>query len=65
MLFHENPYDLETVQESIKIATKQNKELIYMDRLIAALRVDPKVDLTSLNYCILTKLQLLNLEAAQ
>ena len=62
VIFLENPYDVETVFESMQIAGEQGKELLYMDRLIATIRLDPEADLTNLNYKILHDLQLLELE---
>jgi hypothetical protein len=62
VIFLENPYDVETVFESMQIAGEYGKELLYMDRLIATIRLDPEADLTNLNYKILHDLQLLELE---
>lgn len=64
-LFLENPYDIETVYESLQIASKQGKELIYMDRLLATLRLDPGADLTNINYRLLHDLKLLKLETIE
>lgn len=61
-IFLENPYDLEAVFESLEIASKQGKELVYMDRLLATLRLDPEGDLVNINYRILHDMQLLTLE---
>lgn len=58
-VFLENPYDLETVFESLSIASDHDKELIYMDRLLATLRLDPYIELTTLNYNILQDLGML------
>jgi hypothetical protein len=60
-VFNENPYDLEIIFDSLSIATRHNKELIYMDRLIAELRLSPDGDLTNLNYRILLDLGLIKL----
>lgn len=57
----ENPYDIETVFESLEIATENEKELLYMDRLIATLRLDPEGDLTNINYRILLDLGLIKI----
>jgi hypothetical protein len=65
VIFLENPYDVETVFESMQIAGEQGKELLYMDRLIATIRLDPEADLTNLNYKILQDLQLLELETTE
>jgi hypothetical protein len=61
LLFLENPYDIETLLESLKIATAQDKEFLFMDRLIATLRIDSEADLTNLNYGLLHDLNLLSL----
>lgn len=58
----ENPYDLETVLESIAIASKNSKEILFMDKLIAHIRIDPTIDTTELCYNILRELELLKLE---
>lgn len=60
-ILYENPYDIETFFESFSIASNSEKELIYIDRLITALRLDPYGDLTSINYKILTDLGLIKL----
>ncbi len=57
----ENPYDIETVFESLEIANESEKELLYMDRLIATIRHDPEGDLTNINYRILLDLGLMKL----
>lgn len=57
----ENPYDLEIFFESLSITSRNEKELIYMDRLITAIRLDPFGDLTSINYKILHDLGLIKL----
>lgn len=64
-VFIENPYDVETLFESLKIASEQNKELLFVDRLITMIRLDPEGDLTNLNYRILHDLQLLSLETTE
>ena len=58
----ENPYDLETVLESIAIASRDSKEILFMDRLISCVRLNPTVDTTELSYNILRELELLKLE---
>jgi hypothetical protein len=58
----ENPYDLETVLESIAIASRDSKEILFMDRLISRVRLNPTVDTTELSYNILRELELLKLE---
>ena len=57
----ENPYDIETFFESFSIASKNEKELIYIDRLITALRSNPHGNLTEINYKILMDLSLIKL----
>ena len=58
-IFLENPYDIETVFESMSIASSQDKELQYMDQLIARLRLYPESDITEMNYKILENLDLI------
>lgn len=60
-ILRENPYDIETFFESFSIASKNEKELIYIDRLISALRLNPFGDLTEINYKILMDLGLIKL----
>ena len=55
----ENPYDLENIFESLNIASRGDKELLYIDRLIATLRLDPYADITTINYKILKDLELI------
>jgi hypothetical protein len=58
----ENPYDLETVFESLSIASRHDKELLYVDRLIAILRLDSQCDLTEVNFKILKDLELIKIK---
>lgn len=58
-VLYENPYDIETFFETFSIASKNEKELIYIDRLITALRLNPYGDLTAINFTILTDLGLI------
>lgn len=58
----ENPYDTETILESIIIAAKDGKDILFVDKLIANLRQDPKTDTVELSYNILRELELLKLE---
>lgn len=60
-VFYENPYELETVFESLSISSTHDKELIYVDRLITELRLNPEGDLTNINYKILAELNLIKL----
>ena len=55
-VFFENPYDIETVFESLSAASDSNMELLYMDRLIYVLRSDPECDITDVSYKILKEL---------
>lgn len=64
-VFLENPYDIETLFETLSIAYEQEKELLYMDRLIATIRLDPEGDLTDINYNILKDLKLINTKDIQ
>lgn len=61
-IFLENPYDLETLFETIEIAGREGKELLLVDRLISTLRLDPELDLTNLNYRLLRDFNLLTFE---
>ena len=61
-IFLESPYDIETIFESLSIASNQNKELLYVDRLVATLRLDPLGDLTEINYKILKDLELITIQ---
>lgn len=60
-VLYENPYDIETLFESLIIAEKNDKEFLYMDKFIATLRLDPEGDITNINYNILRDLGLLKL----
>jgi len=62
MVYYENPYDLESILEGLRIASKQGKELIFVDRLIATLRFDPYADIVNINYNTLKDLQLLEIQ---
>lgn len=58
-IFLENPYDIETVFESMSIASYEDKELLFMDQFISSLRKNPDGDITEINFRILDKLNLL------
>lgn len=61
-IFYENPYDIETFLEGLEIASKHNKELIYMDRVFAYLRQDSIREMTDIVFEILNKdLKLVNM----
>lgn len=61
-IFLENPYDVQTILDCIKIAKTNNKELLFMDRLLATLRLDPEGDIVNISYRILLDLNLLKFE---
>jgi hypothetical protein len=61
-IFLENPYDMQCILDGLEIAKTKNKELIYMDRIISTLRLDPEGDITNISYRILLDLQLLKLK---
>lgn len=65
IIFLENPYDIETLFESLGIAADADKELLFMDKLVATIRLDPEGDLTNIIYNILRDLELLNLEKTE
>lgn len=59
-IFLESPYDIETIFESLNIASKADKELLFVDKLVSYIRLDPTAELTTLNYRILKDLQLID-----
>lgn len=64
-IFVENPYDVQCVMDCMKIAKAQNKELVFLDKLLATLRIDSEADIVNLSYRILMDLKLLKLEPAK
>ncbi len=64
-IFLENPYDVQCVMDCMKIAKTQNKELVFLDKLLATLRLDPEGDIINISYRILMDLKLLKLEPAK
>jgi hypothetical protein len=60
-VFYENPYELETMFESLSVASYNDKELIFMDRFISELRSNPSADLTAISYRILRDLNLIKI----
>lgn len=58
-VFCENPYDLETLFESLSISSDKNKELLFMDKFIAYIRLDPRVDIAEISFKILKDLDLI------
>jgi hypothetical protein len=61
-IFLENPYDVQCILDGLKIAQSKNKQLLYLDRLLATLRLDPEGDIVNISYRILLDLELLKLE---
>ena len=61
-VFRENPYDIETFFESFSIASRHEKELLYVDRFISKLRKNPEEDITKLTFEILTELDIIKLD---
>ncbi len=61
-VFLENPYDIETIMDAMKIAAMENKELCFLDQLIGTLHLDPLGDTTDISHRILRKLQLMPTE---
>lgn len=64
-IFLENPYDVQCIMDCMKIAKTQNKDMIFLDKLLATLRLDPEGDIVNISYRILLDLQLLKLEPAK
>jgi hypothetical protein len=60
-ILFENPYDLENFFESLSIASRNEKEIIYIDRFLTALRSNPTGDITNINFNILKELKLIEL----
>jgi hypothetical protein len=54
-IFYENPYDVETFFEGLEIAAQHDKELHYVDRFIANLRLDPLQDTSDVVFKVLNK----------
>jgi hypothetical protein len=64
-ILFENPYDIETILQSLSIASQNGREIIFMDRLISHIRLDPTIETTELSYNILRELELLKLEKTE
>jgi hypothetical protein len=64
-IFLENPYDLETVFESMSIASDRNKELLFMDKFISSIRANPEDEITSICYKVLSSLDILELKKSK
>jgi hypothetical protein len=63
-IFMENPYDVQCIMDCMRIAKTQNKDLVFLDKLVATLRLDSETDIVNASYRILLDLQLLKLEPA-
>lgn len=61
-VYNENPYDLETFFESMSIASDNEKELLFVDRLISLLRSNPDQDLADLSFQTLRDLKLIDIK---
>jgi hypothetical protein len=61
-VFHENPYDVETFFESLSVASQHNRELLFVDRMIAALRRNPDVQIVDAAFDTLQELHILKNE---
>jgi hypothetical protein len=64
-IFLENPYDVQCILDGLKIAQSKNKHLLYMDKLLATIRLDPEGDIVNISYRILLDLELLKLETTK
>jgi hypothetical protein len=64
-VFLENPYDLETILESMSLASDSDKTLVFLDKLIAGIRLDPLVEISTLSYKILQQLNIIKLQKKQ
>lgn len=60
-IFVENPYDIQTITEAFEIAKTENKELLYLDRLVSTLKIGPEADIVNVTYKILLELKLIDL----
>ena len=61
-LFLESPDDIETVFAAMKLAETHEKQAVFMDLLIAHIRLDSICDLTSVCYMILRQIGLMKME---
>jgi hypothetical protein len=62
-MFYENPYDLETIFDSLRLAAKHGKELVFMDRLLSRIRLDPEIETTELSFAILHDLDIIDIDS--
>lgn len=58
-VYMDNPYDLETFLEALKISRDQEKEMRFLDLALSYLRLDPTIELADASYTALTKLKLI------
>lgn len=62
-IFYENPYDIETFIEGCTIASKQNREFQFIDRVLTHMRIDPLQEVSTVVFNVLTKdLELMKFE---
>jgi len=61
-IFCENPYDIETLFESLSIASSHEKELIFIDRFISYIRLDPQAEIAEICFKILLDLEITKFE---
>lgn len=61
-VFLENPHDVETVFVAMKVAEREEKQMIFMDMFIAHLRMDQLADITNICYMILRQMGLMDIE---
>ena len=60
-IFNEDPYDLETLVDSINVAAAEGKEYLFLDMLVSSLRKQPQEDITELSFNTLRHLKLITL----
>jgi len=61
-VYLENPYDIETIFDALKIARRGDKDMWFLDQLIGTIRLDPLCDTTDVAFRILKKLDLIPAE---
>lgn len=62
--FKEDPYDIETLIEAIHMASLENKELLFLDKLLTEIKETPSNNTVDVSYRILRELEVLKLEKA-
>lgn len=62
--FKEDPYDLETLLESIHMSSLENKELLFLDKFITNIKENPDDNTVEVSYRVLRELDILRLEKA-